>query len=288
MCICNWGDRLAADFENDTDRTRGEGVELNRRQLLHRGAIAGGLIVAAPLLFPRRADAQFLEKPSEAKQKEMGHQAERDVLKQYKVVKDSRAREFERIGSRLIDALPQDLRRTWDFSFRVLDSKELNAFALPGGPMFLFTGLYKEFETEDELAAVTGHELAHVYKEHWAKQVKKSQQNALLGVGLAAVIGGKGGALAGGLTASMLSSKFSRSEEDESDKLGLRNLIDAKFNPDGMVDLFNTLSKGGGKESKATAFLSSHPMTEDRLRNTKNRIAEEDGPFPKKTPLRQG
>jgi len=68
-------------------------------------------------------------------------------------------------GSRLVSALPAP-DRNWDFTFHVLEDKTVNAFAVPGGNMFLFTGLYKAMTTDDALAAVTGHEMAHVYRQH--------------------------------------------------------------------------------------------------------------------------
>ena len=247
-------------------------VRLNRRDLLVRGSVVGGLAVAAPFLLPTAAQAQF-KQPSADKQKEVGREAAKQVLKQYKEVTDSRATVFRNIGSRLVNALP-DADRNWDFNFRVLDSKEVNAFALPGGPMFLFTGLYKLFESEDAVAAVTGHEMTHVRKEHWAKAYKKAQTRGLFGAAISILTKNNGIAnTITGLADAAIGQKFSRGEEDEADKLGLEDLVAANYNPQGMIDLFEGLQKAGGREGKTLAFLSDHPLTSDRIKNTKERIA---------------
>src|SRR6266542_3312184 len=111
--------------------------------------------VAAPV----RAD---MFTPSVEDQIKLGDQAAAEVMRKYRVVNDERSRRVEEVGYRLLDALSPKERGPWDFRFHVIESKEINAFALPGGNVFVFTGLYDRFKTEDELAAVMGHELTHV------------------------------------------------------------------------------------------------------------------------------
>ena len=138
----------------------------------------------APLLMPQASEAGGLfAAPSPADQKKVGDQAAQQVLQKYHEVFDARARHFNMIGQRLVRALPPSDRSTWNFRFHVLDSSEVNAFALPGGNMFMFTGLYKILSTDDALAAVTGHEMTHVRKQHWRKRPPKPR-NAQPGLGL--------------------------------------------------------------------------------------------------------
>jgi predicted Zn-dependent protease len=262
---------------------RQEITVISRRALLTRGALAGVGIALAPAaaleaLAPRTAEARgILPKPSVDDQKKVGREAAAQVLKQYRVLNDSRARAFDEIGRRLVAGLPAEDRNKWDYDFHVLDSKEVNAFALPGGPMFLFTGLWDILSTEDALAGVTGHEMTHVRKEHWAKAYQKQQERQL---GLAALLAitraGRTAQSIAGLADSAIGMKFSRTEEDEADAGGLDDMVAAGFNPQGMVELFRALEKasGGGGKGLGGDFLSDHPLTSTRIKNTQQRIAK--------------
>lgn len=268
--------------------------EVSRRGFLTRAALTGAGAVLAPALLLNavagEADAslfQFGGKPSVDDQKKMGQQAAQQILKQYKEVHDSRADTFRKMGERLVAALPAEDRK-WDFTFRVLDSKDVNAFALPGGPMFMYTGLYDLMTTLDGLAAVTGHEMTHVRLEHWAKAYQKQQsRDLLLGLGLSIFHIGRTGQSVAGMFDSFLSLKYSRGEEDQADAGGLANMVAAGFNPEGMIQLFQVLQKvsgnGGGLGGD---MLSNHPLTSTRINHAKQRIAALKGrTFPPLTPL---
>jgi predicted Zn-dependent protease len=242
-----------------------------RRQFL-KIALAGGAAVAfASGAEESRAD--FLT-PSVADQKKVGQQAAQQVVQKYHEVSGERARHFQRIGTRLVAALPSKDRKTWDYQFHVLDSKEINAFALPGGPMFMFTGLMDRVHSDDELAAVTGHEMTHVRKQHWAKAAAKQKERSLgLGILLGLTKAGQGWQLAAGAVDTIVGLHYSRSEEDEADAGGLQNMVDAGYDPQGMLDLFQTLQTSSGGRGQPPAFLSDHPLTSDRIRKTQERIA---------------
>ncbi len=245
----------------------------SRRELL-RTALMGGLTLAALPLLSAEAQADFF-KPSPAQQIKMGDQAAAQVLQKYREVKDDRAREFNRVGAKLVESLPPADRGTWNYTFRMIDSKDINAFALPGGNMFMFTGLMDRIKSSSELAAVTGHEMTHVRKQHWASAYAGQQKRALgVGVLLGLSHAGRGVQALAGAGEQLYSLRFSRSEEDQADAGGLENMAAAGFNLSGMVDLFNTLQQATGGKSGGPEFLSDHPLTTERIKRTEDRIAK--------------
>ena len=267
--------------------------DASRRLFLRRTVLAGAALAAAPLLIPSAAEAGGLfAAPSPDDQKKVGDQAAQQVLKQYPEVHDARARHFDQIGRRLVAALPPSDRKTWDFRFHVLDSKEVNAFALPGGNMFMFTGLYKILPTDDALAGVTGHEMTHVRLQHWAKaQAKQQERSAGIGLLLGIFHAGQAAQTIAGLANNAIGLKFSRTEEDQADQGGLENMVAAGYNPQGMIQLFEALEKvSGNGGSMAGDFLSDHPLTSDRINHTQQRIAalKNQRNFPPPTPLNYG
>ena len=261
-----------------------------RRRFLRNAALAGLSVAAAPLLLPASAQAGGLfAAASPDDQKKVGDQAAAQVLQQYHEVFDARAKHFNAIGQRLVHALPASDRATWDYKFHVLDSPTVNAFALPGGNMFMFTGLYKILPTDDALAGVTGHEMTHVRLQHWAKaNAKQQERQAGLGLLLGIFHAGQAAQSIAGLANNAIGLKFSRNEEDQADQGGLQNMVAAGYNPQGMIELFQSLEKisgsGGGIGGD---FLSDHPLTSDRIKHTQERItALQNGhTFPPLTPL---
>ena len=268
-----------------------EQLEQNgRRQFLRTAALAGMGIAAAPLLtLPAQAGGLFAA-ASPDDQKKIGDQAAAQVLKQYPEVFDARAKHFNAIGQRLVRALPPSDRAAWDFKFHVLDSKTVNAFALPGGNMFMFTGLYQILPTDDALAGVTGHEMTHVRLQHWAKaNAQQQERQAGLGLLLGLFHAGQAAQTIAGMADSAIGLRYSRGEEDQADQGGLQNMVAAGYNPQGMIQLFQALEKvsGGGGGGVGGDFLSDHPLTSDRIKHTQERIAalQSSHTFPPLTPL---
>ncbi len=262
----------------------------SRRRFLRTGALAGLGLAAAPLLLTPAARAGGLfGLASASDQKQVGDQAAKQVTQKYHEVFDARARHFNGIGQRLVHALPPSDRNAWDWKFHVLDSPEVNAFALPGGNMFMFTGLYKILTTDDALAGVTGHEMTHVRKQHWAQAASKQQErDTLLALGLSIFHAGRAAQTIAGLADSAIGLKFSRGEEDQADQGGLENMVAAGYNPQGMIQLFQALERvSGNGGGLGGAFLSDHPLTSDRIKNTQQRISNLQSRyrFPALTPL---
>ena len=242
-----------------------------RRRILDRIVAIGVSLAITPWLLVHPAPAAPAL-PSPTDQKAVGEKSTAEVLSKYPQVQDGRLRFFREIGNRLVASLSATDRTTWDYKFYVLESKEVNAFAVPGGHLFMFTGLYALLKTQDELAAVTGHELAHIYRQHWAKAyVKQIERERAVAIATL-LAGNKGAALGwGAVLSTVFRQKFSRQEEDEADAYGLKDMVSAGYNPQGMVMLFRLFEAG---DEKTIPFLSDHPMTSDRIAHTQERIAQ--------------
>ena len=269
----------------------GRGCDFARRRFITRAVLASAGLALAPLTLPGAARADLIGKPSPAKQKEVGDQAAKQVLQRYHEVDDSRAREFKAIGQNLLTNLSDDDRKLWDFRFHFLESKEVNAFALPGGNVFMFSGLFAIINSEDALAAVTGHEMTHVRKQHWASAYQKQEEREL---GIAAILqithAGSAVQSLSSVADQAVGTKYSRSEEDQADQGGLENMVAAGYNPQGMLDLFAALQqKAGNGAIMGGDFLSNHPLTSDRIKHAQQRIdaLRPATPFPPERPLRK-
>jgi len=170
-----------------------------------------------------------------------------------------------------VNRIGQQLVRNSDakvpFTIKVIDSDEINAFALPGGPMFIYTGLLKAVDNEAQLAGVMGHEMAHVILRHGTHEATKATGIQLLAGGLGAMLGG-GSSAAGklaqaglGLTANSFILKFSRDAETEADAMGAHMMADAGYDPVQMAKFFEKLAGSGQQQLQ---ILSDHPNPGNR------------------------
>jgi beta-barrel assembly-enhancing protease len=182
----------------------------------------------------------------------------------------------ERIGRRLVAV---SLRKDLEYRFFVVNTSEVNAFALPGGYIYVNRGLIEKAENESELAGVIGHEIGHVVGKHSLKQLSKRLllSGVTVGAGLAvSAKSRKWGEVvmaAGGIGVFFASLKYSRDDEREADWLGLTQLYQAGYDPSGMVTFFEKLeamSKGSGR---MPAFLSTHPLPAERKANMRRQLA---------------
>lgn len=172
----------------------------------------------------------------------------------------------------------------------VLDNPTLNAFAVPGGIVGVHTGLVEAAQSEDELASVVAHELAHLSQRHYAAQIDQQRRNqpfllaAMLGSLLIAAADSQGGTAALSSTiaanqASMLA--FSRQNEREADYIGMQTLTAAGFDPAAMPKMFSRLQANARFGSKPPEFLLTHPVTESRIADSLNRAANLPTPEPR-------
>src|SRR5436305_8642934 len=163
---------------------------------------------------------------------QVGQENAKQVLAKYPPLKNQFVQDYvQRIGQRLA-AAPEAKQSGFQFTFTVLNVDEINAFALPGGPMFIYTGLLKAVDNEAQLAGVMGHEMAHVILRHGTHEATKANGLSMLAGGLSAMLGGsKIAESIVGLGANSVVLKFSRDAETEADALGAHLMSEAGYDP---------------------------------------------------------
>src|SRR5215213_931963 len=195
-----------------------------------------------------------------------GRQAAAEVEQQLPIMNDSEVQSYiERVGQRLVASIPQEFQHPeFRYYFKVVNARDINAFALPGGPMYINRGMIEAARNEGEMAGVMAHELSHVALRHGTAQASKGQKYSILGgiAGIAGtILGGPGvGQLAQAPFAVYLL-KFSREYENEADILGAQIMAQAGYDPRDLANMFRTIEQQGGGGG---GFLSDHPSPNDR------------------------
>jgi len=163
---------------------------------------------------------------------------------------------------------------TWHFA--VVDSKEVNAFAIPGGWIYINRGLIERAANMSEVAGVLGHEIGHVTLRHTVQQMQQQQEvgaGAIALCTLTKVCGSQTGQAAVGVAGSALFAKFSRDDEAEADAEGVKTTIKAGIDPHGIPEMFKILlEERKTNPSAVDAFFASHPLEEDRIAATEAQI----------------
>jgi beta-barrel assembly-enhancing protease len=204
----------------------------------------------------------------------LGKQYAQEVERQAKIVDDPIIAEYvNRVGQNLV----RNSDAKVPFTIKVLDSEEVNAFALPGGFFFVNTGLVLKAESEAELAGVMAHEIAHVAARHGTKQATRGDmaQIAMIIASIALPYGWTGYAIrqGAGLAIPLGFLTFSRAQEAEADYLGLQYLYKTGYDPTAFVDFFEkieTLEKR--KPGSISKVFATHPMTDDRIKKSQDEI----------------
>lgn len=200
---------------------------------------------------------------------QLGRKAAQEVEQQMPVLRDQEVtNHVSRVGQRLAAAIPSQFQHPgFDYYFRVINARDINAFALPGGPMYLNRGMIEAARNEGEMAGVMAHEMSHVALRHGTAQASKGQKYGLLagilGIG-GAILGGPAGAAAqiAGQGVGVYFLKFSREYETEADILGAQIMARAGYDPMDLANMFQTIQRQGGGSSGG--FLSSHPSPANR------------------------
>src|SRR5215471_15765761 len=199
----------------------------------------------------------------------LGREAAGEAEKKLQIINDAQLGSYlDRVGQRLAAAIPPEFQhQEFQYTFKLVKDDSINAFALPGGPMYVNTGMIQAAKTEGEMAGVMAHEISHVALRHGTAQATKASKyntlSSILGVG-GQVLGGPMGSIAqmGAQGVGVYFLKFSREYETEADLLGARIMANAGYDPRELANMFQTIEKqsGGGGPS----FLSDHPSPKDR------------------------
>lgn len=200
---------------------------------------------------------------------QLGRQAAAQAEQQLPILQDSETTNYvSRVGQRLVSAIPAEFQHPeFQYYFKVVNARDINAFALPGGPMYVNRGMIESARSEGEMAGVMAHELSHVALRHGTAQATKGQKYGLLagilGIG-GQIIGGPAGAAAqiAGQGVGVYFLKFSREYETEADILGSQIMAGAGYDPRDLANMFRTIEQQGGGSSGG--FLSSHPSPANR------------------------
>ena len=166
---------------------------------------------------------------------------------------------------------------SWRWEVNLIGSKQINAFCMPGGKIAFYTGILDQLKlTDDEIAMIMGHEMAHALREHARERIAKSQATSI-GLSLGAQLLGLGelGNMAANLGTQLLTLKFSRSDESEADLVGLELAARAGYDPQAAVSLWQKMGQATG--NGGIGFLSTHPTGPDRIRELEQNVPRVQG-----------
>jgi len=240
------------------------------RSLFSRRAMLGGLGASSLLVLSGCAEnaqlgRQQLILVDEGQLNEMGVAAWRDIRQHEQVSRRPQVnRRIQEIGSRIVRAA--GLEDDYDWEYAVFENEQANAFALPGGKIGVNTGLIELARSDDEIAAVVGHEVAHVTSRHSAERVSQSMLSEL-GVSLAQAGLGGGEAAAAVLGAGVqygVLLPYSRKQEYEADRLGLRYAAAAGYDPRAALTFWQSMAENK-QQGEPVEFLSTHPADANRM-----------------------
>ena len=223
------------------------------------------LLVTATLVSTQTRITAPKNKYTPAQDVQLGREAAQEVEQQMPILRDSRVDGYvERVGARLVENVPADFRHPdFRYTFDVVNLREINAFALPGGPMYAHRGMIEKAGSEAEVAGVLAHEISHVALRHGTAQATKAGKYQMGQIGsaiLGAIIGGRTGEVVSGagqfgFGAAFL--RYSREYEKQADLLGAQIMARTGYDPRAMASMFETIGREGG--SRGPEWLSNHP-----------------------------
>lgn len=237
------------------------------------------IMAAAPLMTAAQTQIKMPKNKYKVQDDvEIGRKVSGEVEQQFPLLRDRQTEQYvQSVGRRLVAAIPRQFQQpAFDYSFKVVNASDINAFALPGGPMFVNRGMIEASRNEGEMAGVMAHEISHVALRHATAQQTKvnSPLNQALGIGAilgGAIFGGQAGAQAGQLFATGYFLRYSRAYESQADILGSRIMADAGYDPHDLANMFQTIAQQGG--GRNPEWLSSHPDPGNRYQKI-NREAD--------------
>jgi len=205
---------------------------------------------------------------------QLGLEVAKDAEKQLLLIKDADANSYiTSLGNALVAKSPNTDK--FPFTFKLVDERSINAFALPGGPIYVHRGALEAADNEAQIAGVIGHEIGHVILRHGMAQAKKAQLTQGIFGGLSAIFGnstaGQIASAAGGFAANSVLLRYSRDAESQSDLMGTQILYDDGYDPAAMAQFFDKLAKDH-KGTKSEQFFSNHPIPENRVKKVNDEI----------------
>jgi predicted Zn-dependent protease len=216
-------------------------------------------------------------------EKELGLQAQRQIREQLTLMRDRVVVNYVRqIGGELAAASPPS---PFEFRFYVVEDDSLNAFAIPGGAIYIHSGIIQKSKSAGELAGVMAHEIGHVTARHVAKRFNQRRGTGIvaniLALAIAILTGNPYAAQAGqagvGIAATAYNASFTREDEAEADKLAVDSMIKAGYDPHALISMFQTL-RAEEKGFRPPQFLIDHPATQERINQVSAEIKLESPP----------
>lgn len=203
---------------------------------------------------------------STAEEVSMGQSIHQQLLTRYALAQDKEAAErIEEIGQRLAQVSD---RQDYAYHFFLVESEELNAFTIPGGNIYFFTGLLEHMDTDDQIASVLAHEIGHCSAKHTVKKYQAALGYSLIG---SLVLSGMESAsqqvaqMSSDVVMNLVFSAYGRRDEFEADRLGLKYMVLADYDTQGMIETFEIL-KQESRDAGPSLILRSHPYLEDRIK----------------------
>jgi beta-barrel assembly-enhancing protease len=215
---------------------------------------------------------------SQQQEVQMGQQESAQVQQQLPLVQDPLINQYvNTLGNQIAS---HTSRSDLQWQFYVVNTDVVNAFALPGGIIYVNRGVLERADKMDELAGVLGHEIEHVVERHSVKQMEQ-MQGANVGVALACTLtnicGNQAAAAAINVGGTAIFAKFSRQDEIQADEGGFHNVMNAGISPEGMLTFFQKLlaeEQQGGSNSAVNSWFADHPGTEDRIADIQRMLAQ--------------
>ncbi|HOX27641.1 MAG TPA: M48 family metalloprotease [bacterium] len=206
---------------------------------------------------------------SDAKEGNLGKDAAEEIIRYYGLVEnDAEIQRMQAVGERIISICG---RKNIEYHFYILDTDIINAFALPGGYVFMTKGIMDFVDDDDELASVMAHEITHVVRRHGVSIYKKEMKNALINFLVLVLTRDPNAVMAGQMVEQERADIFGRTAENEADSFGLEYVVKAGYNPDSFISFFEKMKQyDSHRPNLLEDYFDSHPPMEERIENAKN------------------
>jgi predicted Zn-dependent protease len=217
-------------------------------------------------------------------EKQLGYQVQREVRAQFQLLRDPVVVNYVReMGQTLVQASRPS---PFEFRFYVVEDEQINAFAIPGGAVYVHTGLIAAASDSAELAGVLAHEIGHVTARHVAHLYRRQRNTGVVAQVVSIVIAiisgnryiAQGGQLATGVAAQAYLNTYTQDAERDADALAVESMIRADYAPDALVTMLQTLQQEAGAGMAMPQFLKSHPATAERIQNVSVLIRAQGSP----------